>query len=94
MADNKGVLVVGDINEGKVAAITAEMLGAGKKLATKLGEPLEAALVVDGAGDADGLMRRRIASINDAPILETERAYYWPLGRRPNDHPGLSDLGF
>ncbi len=44
--------------------------------------------------DAHGLMRRRIASINDAPIEESERAYRWPLGRRPDDHPGLSDLGF
>ena len=39
-------------------------------------------------------MQRRIASINDAPISEVERAYRWPLGRRPDDHPGLSDLGF
>ena len=44
--------------------------------------------------DAEGLMQRRIASINDAPIAEAERAYRWPLGRRPDDHPGLSDLGF
>jgi nuclear transport factor 2 (NTF2) superfamily protein len=43
--------------------------------------------------DADGLMRRRIASINDAPITESERLYRWPLGRRPDDHPGLGDLG-
>jgi nuclear transport factor 2 (NTF2) superfamily protein len=43
--------------------------------------------------DAEGLMRRRIASINDAPIAESERKYRWPLGRRPDDHPGLSDLG-
>ena len=43
--------------------------------------------------DADGLMQRRIASINDAPILQSDRAYRWPLGRRPDDHPGLSDLG-
>ena len=43
--------------------------------------------------DAEGLMRRRIASINDAPIAESERKYHWPLGRRPDDHPGLSDLG-
>ena len=43
--------------------------------------------------DADGLMRRRIASINDAPILEGERRFRWPLGRRPDDHPSLSDLG-
>ena len=35
----------------------------------------------------------RIASINDLPIAETERKYHWPLGRRPDDHPGLSDLG-
>lgn len=43
--------------------------------------------------DDDGLMRRRIASINDLPIKESEREYRWPLGRRPDDHPGLSDLG-
>jgi nuclear transport factor 2 (NTF2) superfamily protein len=40
-----------------------------------------------------GLMQRRIASINDLPIAESERKYHWPLGRRPEDHPGLSDLG-
>jgi nuclear transport factor 2 (NTF2) superfamily protein len=44
--------------------------------------------------DERGLMRRRVASINDAPIQEAERAYRWPLGRRPDDHPGLSELGF
>lgn len=44
--------------------------------------------------DADGLMRRRIASINEHPISEADRKYHWPLGRRPDDHPGLSDLGF
>ena len=43
--------------------------------------------------ESDGLMRRRIASINDLPITETERKYHWPSGRRPDDHPGLSDLG-
>ena len=41
----------------------------------------------------DGLMQRRFASINDLPITETERKFRWPLGRRPDDHPGLSDLG-
>jgi len=41
-----------------------------------------------------GLMRRRIASINDLPIQESDRKYHWPLGRRPDDHPGLSELGF
>jgi nuclear transport factor 2 (NTF2) superfamily protein len=41
----------------------------------------------------NGLMARRIASINDAPIAEGERKYHWPLGRRPDNHPGLSDLG-
>ncbi|MGX5802207.1 nuclear transport factor 2 family protein [Bradyrhizobium sp. Arg314] len=40
-----------------------------------------------------GLMRRRVASINDLPIGESERKYHWPLGRRPDDHPGLSELG-
>src|SRR5471032_3403123 len=43
--------------------------------------------------DEHGLMRLRIASINDAPIAESERKYHWPLGRRPDDHPSLSDLG-
>ncbi|HTO55174.1 MAG TPA: nuclear transport factor 2 family protein [Myxococcota bacterium] len=43
--------------------------------------------------DAEGLMRLRIASINDAPILEAERKFRWPLGPRPADHPGLSSLG-
>ena len=41
----------------------------------------------------DGLMHRRIASINDYPIKEEDRKYHWPLGRRPDDHPGLSDMG-
>ena len=40
-----------------------------------------------------GLMQRRIASINDVPITEQERRYHWPQGRRPDDHPCLSDLG-
>jgi nuclear transport factor 2 (NTF2) superfamily protein len=42
---------------------------------------------------ADGLMHHRYASINDLRITESERLYHWPLGRRPDDHPGLSDLG-
>jgi nuclear transport factor 2 (NTF2) superfamily protein len=41
----------------------------------------------------DGLMRVRHSSINDKPIKESERLFHWPLGRRPDDHPGLSDLG-
>jgi nuclear transport factor 2 (NTF2) superfamily protein len=44
--------------------------------------------------DAKGLMQRRIASINEHPIKETARKLLWPLGRRPDDHPRLSDLGF
>ncbi|MFP6759316.1 MAG: nuclear transport factor 2 family protein [Alphaproteobacteria bacterium] len=43
--------------------------------------------------DEHGLMQRRIASINDLPIAEADRKYRWPLGRRPDDHPGLSELG-
>ncbi|WP_368949440.1 DUF1348 family protein [Enterobacter ludwigii] len=43
--------------------------------------------------EADGLMKRRFACINDMPIQESERKFFWPLGRRPDDHPGLSDLG-
>lgn len=41
----------------------------------------------------NGLMHKRFASINDLSIQEEERKYFWPLGRRPDDHPGLSDLG-
>ncbi len=44
------------------------------------------------AFDEHGLMRRRIASINDLAIAEADRLFRWPLGRRPDDHPGLSDL--
>jgi len=43
--------------------------------------------------DATGLMRRREASINDVPIPETGRMFRWPLGPRPSDHPGLTELG-
>jgi len=43
--------------------------------------------------DEHGLMRLRIASINDLPITEGERKYRWPPGSRPDDHPGLSELG-
>ncbi len=42
----------------------------------------------------EGLMRRRLACINDMPILDADRRFHWPLGRRPDDHPGLSDLSF
>ncbi|WP_049447952.1 DUF1348 family protein [Stenotrophomonas maltophilia] len=41
----------------------------------------------------DGLMQRRFSCINDLPIKESDRKFHWPLGRRPDDHPGLSDLG-
>jgi nuclear transport factor 2 (NTF2) superfamily protein len=43
--------------------------------------------------DAEGLMAVRIASINEHPIAEADRKFRWPLGRRPDDHPGLGDLG-
>ena len=43
--------------------------------------------------NADGFMRRRIASINDLPITPADRKFHWPLGRRPDDHPSLSELG-
>ena len=42
--------------------------------------------------NADGLMQRRYASINDLPIKESDRKFFWPLGRRPDGHPGLSQL--
>lgn len=43
--------------------------------------------------DDHGLMHRRIASINDLSINASERKYHWPIGPRPEDHPGLSELG-
>ena len=43
--------------------------------------------------NADGLMAVRHASINDLPITEAQRKFHWPQGRRPDDHPGLSELG-
>lgn len=42
---------------------------------------------------ANGMMQRRIASINDLPINESQRRFHWPQGPRPDDHPGLSELG-
>ena len=45
------------------------------------------------AFDAEGLMHARFASINDLPIAETARLYHWPAGRRPDGHPGLTELG-
>lgn len=44
--------------------------------------------------NAEGYMHHRYACINDLPIAETDRKFKWPLGRRPDDHAGLSDLGF
>jgi uncharacterized protein len=44
--------------------------------------------------DENGLMRFRFACINDLPIKAADRKFHWPLGRRPDDHPGLSDFGF
>ncbi len=43
--------------------------------------------------DESGVMHHRYACINDLPIQESERLFHWPLGRRPDDHPGLSELG-
>jgi nuclear transport factor 2 (NTF2) superfamily protein len=43
--------------------------------------------------NAQGLMQKRFASINDMAIDESQRKYFWALGRRPDDHPSLSDLG-
>jgi nuclear transport factor 2 (NTF2) superfamily protein len=43
--------------------------------------------------NAEGMMTRRHASINDLPITNAQRLYHWPLGRRPDDHPGLTELG-
>ena len=42
---------------------------------------------------AEGEMERRYACINDLPVAESDRKFHWPQGRRPDDHPGLSDLG-
>jgi uncharacterized protein len=46
-----------------------------------------------GKFDEMGLVKRRVASINDLPIQESERLFDWPIGRQPDDHPGLSELG-
>lgn len=43
--------------------------------------------------DPQGIMHHRYASINDVRIAESDRLFHWPQGRRPDDHPGLSDLG-
>jgi uncharacterized protein len=43
--------------------------------------------------DGEGIMHHRYASINDLPIKESDRLFHWPLGRRPDDHKGLSELG-
>jgi nuclear transport factor 2 (NTF2) superfamily protein len=43
--------------------------------------------------DSEGLMRGRFASINDLPIQDADRKFHWPIGPRPHDHPGLSQLG-
>ncbi|ETN24806.1 hypothetical protein PPTG_01000 [Phytophthora nicotianae INRA-310] len=43
--------------------------------------------------DAQGYMAKRFACINDVPIDEKDRRFHWPQGRRPDDHPGLSELG-
>ncbi len=43
--------------------------------------------------NAEGYMQRRFASINDLPIPASERLFHWPLGRRPDEHPSLSELG-
>ncbi|MEX2367548.1 MAG: nuclear transport factor 2 family protein [Pseudohongiellaceae bacterium] len=43
--------------------------------------------------DDKGLMKIRRASINDLPIADSQRQYHWPLGPRPDDHPGLTELG-
>ena len=48
----------------------------------------------NGEFNEHGFMQRRIASINEHPIAEADRKYHWPLGRRPDDHPGLSSFGF
>ncbi len=80
MADNKGILVVGDINEGKLAAITAEMLGAGKKLATKLGEPLCATLLGSGikglAAEAIAMGADKVFVVDDANLKDYQSDAY------------------
>jgi electron transfer flavoprotein alpha subunit len=80
MADSKGVLVVGDINEGKLAAITAEMLGAGKKLADKLGEPLCAALLGSGikglAAEAIAFGASKVFVVDDANLKDYQSDAY------------------
>lgn len=80
MADNKGVLVCGDIIEGKLAAITAEMLGAGRKLADKLGEPLCCALLGSGikelAAEAIACGADKVLVVDDANLKDYQSDAY------------------
>ncbi len=80
MADNKGVLVCGDIIDGKLAAITAEMLGAGRKLATKLGEPLCCALFGSGikglAAEAIAFGADKVFVVDDANLKDYQSDAY------------------
>ena len=57
-----------------------------------IGDELYGGHSVEKSIDEHGLMRRRVASINDVPIKQEERKFHWPQGRRPDDHPGLSEL--
>jgi len=63
-------------------SITMTPVGGFVPMATKTGNSM-----------TKGFMMRRYASINDLAIKKSERKFFWSLGRRPDDHPGLSDLG-
>jgi nuclear transport factor 2 (NTF2) superfamily protein len=56
-------------------------------------EEIKAFLARKWSRELDYRLRRRIASINDLSIRESDRLYHWPMGRRPDNHPSLSDLG-
>ena len=103
MARKKTVIVTGGsqgIGAGLVKAfvnrgynVVATSRSITKTGGFKASEKLESYGNENWAFADNGLMRRRFASINDLPIEESDRKYNWPLGRRPDDHPGLSDLG-
>jgi len=57
-------------------------------------ESAKCCVAAPGEADAQGLMTARHASLNDLPIREEDRKFRWPLGRRPDDHTGLSSFGF
>ena len=101
VTDDEGLCSVAGPVDGSVPEVNARIAIAGPcaDLAFDIIEPpfpddeTVMRVVENWQFDAEGLMERRIASINEHPIAEADRKFRWPSGRRPDDHPGLSALG-